>query len=133
MNWNFNTLTSQRPTLERHNVRLESLTLKWAKQVARERHAPFTQTIRELLAQAVAYWRQEGHTSGQPWGDDSKVGLRGSDVTTLLLDADTFTGLQEIMQASGKTLSRVISEILLDAMVAETAQMQRGMDRRKSA
>jgi hypothetical protein len=49
-----------------------------------------------------------------------------------LLDDDTLIGMREIMNVSGKTLSRATSEILLDAMKAETASMQSDL-LRKSA
>jgi|SRR5580704_4935799 predicted transcriptional regulator len=133
MNWNFDAITPQRPALEPHTMRLDHHALKWVKDLARRRHAPLTRTIRELLAQTVAHWRKEGHTSGSPWGNDAKVGLRDSDVTTVMLDDDTVAGLHEIMAVSDKTLSRLTSEILLDAMVAETEAMQANLLRKKTA
>jgi hypothetical protein len=131
MNWNFNAISPGRPTLTPHCMRIEHYALKWAKKLARERHAPLTQVIRELLQQAIAYWRKEGRTLGFPWGPESKVGASG-DVTTVLLDADTLAGMREIMDVSGKTLSRVTSEILLDAMKAETASMQADLLRKRA-
>jgi hypothetical protein len=70
--------------------------------------------------------------AGQEGPVDAKVGLRGSDVTTVLLDDDTLSGLREIMATSGKTLSRVVCEILLDAMNAETASMQSDLLRKRA-
>jgi hypothetical protein len=122
MNWTFNTIT--KPAVEPHNMRIERYALKWVKAFARERHTPLASAIRQLLAQAVAHWRKEGHTSGSPWGLDTKIGPCGEKITTVMLDADTLAGLREIMAVSGKTLSRLTSEILLDAMDAETAEMK---------
>jgi hypothetical protein len=124
MIWNLDAITPGRPALTSHCMTIERYALKWVKQLSRERRAPLIKVIRTLLAQAVADWRKEGHTSGSPWGNEAEVGPVGK-ITTVLLDNDTLTGLREIQAVSGKTLSRLTSEILLDAMTAETARMQR--------
>jgi hypothetical protein len=130
MIWNFNAITPGRGTaMTSHCMRIEHYAFKWAKDFARERHAPPTKVIRELLQQAVAHWRKEDHTLGFPWGPESKVGASG-DIAAVMLDADTLMGLREIMDVSGKTLSRATSEILLDAMKAETASMEAGLMKR---
>lgn len=130
MNWNLDALTPRRPVLTPHTMNIEHYALKWVKKLARERHAPVTQTMRELLQQAVAHWRREGCTLGFPWGTESKVGTTGDNITALL-DAGTLAGLREMMDVSGKTMSRVVSEILLDAMMTETEQMQADLDKHR--
>jgi hypothetical protein len=132
MTWKFDTIQPTRPALTAHTMTIEGHSLAWVKKLAVDRRSRPVTVIRELLAQAVAYWCQEGRTRGFCWGTGSTVEAN-TKVFVVLLDDATLRGLREIMTASGKSLSRVTSEILLDAMVAETEAMQADLLHKKTA
>jgi hypothetical protein len=127
MNWKFTDLEPRLP-MQVHHMTLEGHVVKWARHLAAQRGVALTHVIRGLITEALRHWRKTGDVIAQYPGRETPTKHVG-----VVLDEPSLAGLREISETTGKSISRVTSEILLDAMISETEFMKMDLIKRKTA
>jgi hypothetical protein len=117
MNWTFDEIHPANKA-QMTVFSIEGGTSTWLKKFAAARKVTKAEAVRRLVMQAVAFWQANRQPLDRKFsypfalfagkhGNHENIGVR--------LDPEILNGLREIAQLTGKSVSRVVSEILLDA------------------
>jgi hypothetical protein len=135
MNWNFTELARPMPR-ETVFVTIEGGTHAWLRRFAAERNITRAIAMRGLVTQAVRFWQKTRQPLARrqeyPWAEFATRGMK-TRMAGITLDPPILVGLREISEITGKTMSRIVSEILLDAMNAQAAMVAEAERSRKIA
>jgi hypothetical protein len=117
MIWKFDGLTpNEKMVLNMFTI--EGGISAWIKRFAEQRKISKSHAVRGLVTEAVSYWLKTKQSLARrqeyPFAVFEGRGLHTQEIG-VKLDANVLEGLREISQITGKSVSRVVSEILLDA------------------
>lgn len=117
MNWNFDRLNLM-AKMSLAQFSIEGGTASWVKKFAHEHNIAVSHAARELISAAVKYWQKNRQSlereTKYPFAEADQRGEIAKEIC-VMLDAEILKGLREIALLQSKSVSRVVSEILLDA------------------
>jgi hypothetical protein len=103
------------------NFSIEHMAAKSLETFAANKGTPKSNAMRVLIETAVRYWREHNQSLDRkaeyPWDEWGGGALRAKGINACL-DQSTLDAVREIAAKSGKRPSRVVSEIIMDAMKA---------------